>query len=448
MNYKIIIIANIAEVFEDALSKVTPRQEKIRKIQIEHNLCDRTLLWEGDDKIIITPFPISSLLFKNNVTALGFRNCLNLSPKKVNIGLSEAIMNDKLLLKKISDIIKDKPGIRISPYAVTPAFINFIEFLKRKNLNFKVEERPYKNSDWTVKFLDSKIGSRLEIGKIKNEDINIPKSIVCRSKNEAISVARWFYNQNISCVVKANFSEGGWGTLMIKNKDNKSWNETLSKINKEFNNDCIWDDGLIIVEEYIKAKRGISSGCPSSELFLSERGPKITYVCDQIVAEAGNFLGITLGKGALDKNIENKINRASILVGRRFWELGYRGFFDIDFVLSKKNRTLYIIETNMRRTGGTHIFDVAKSIFGNDWKNKAFILSQDSFCYGKKLLSERAILEKIKDILFPIDNKKRGVIISIINKWKPTIGFIIIEESSEKALEIYSKMKNLLNVKN
>ncbi|MBN2642640.1 MAG: ATP-grasp domain-containing protein, partial [Victivallales bacterium] len=424
MIYKTIIIANIAEAFEDVLRRVKPEKEKTRKIQIEHNLCDRTLLWEGDDKIVITPFPISSLLFGNNMKALGFKNCLNLFPSKIDISLSDAIIRDKALLKKISDIIEDNPGIRISPYAITPPIIDLTEIFKNKSLKFVVEERPYKNSDWTMQFLDSKIGSRLEIDKIKDKNINTPRSIVCRNKREATAVVKWFYNKGLSCVAKANFGEGGWGTLMVKINEYKSWNKVLSDVTKEFDRDCIWDDGLILVEEYIETKKGISSGCPSSELFLSDKGPKITYLCDQIVTEAGNFLGITLGKGALSKNIEDKIKKSSIFVGRRFWELGYRGFFDIDFVLSEKDGTPYIIETNTRRTGGTHIFDVARSVFGKGWKNRTFILSQDSFSYGRKILSEEAIFKKLESILFPIDNKKRGVIISIINKWKPTLGFI------------------------
>jgi hypothetical protein len=102
----------------------------------------------------------------------------------------------------------------------------------------------------------------------------------------------------------------------------------------------------------------------------------------------------------------------------------------------------------LRNTGGTHIFDTANAVFGNNWKNKTFILSQDSFCYGKKLLSEKVIFERLKDILFPIDNKNKGVVISIINKWKPTLGFIIVDESLKETLKIYSSMRELLNVKN
>ncbi|KKT26782.1 MAG: hypothetical protein UW11_C0006G0048 [Parcubacteria group bacterium GW2011_GWA2_43_9b] len=447
MNYKTIIIANIAEAFEDALMRVKSQKERTKKVQIEHNLCDRTLLWEGDNKIVITPFAISPLLFEHNIKALGFKNCLNLFPKDVNINLSDAIIEDKSLMKRLMSIIKDNPGIRISPYAVTQSFIDLTECFKKENLDFVVEERLYKNSDWTVQFLDSKIGSRVEIDKIKDKNINTPKSVICRNKKEAIDVAEWFYKNNTSCVVKANFGEGGWGTLIFRKEKYKSWSEVLVKIEKEFRSDSIWDDGIIIVEEYITAERGISSGCPSSELFLSSKGPKITYLCDQVVTEAGNFLGVALGKDALNEKVKDKINKASTLVGKRFWELGYRGFFDIDFVLAKKNKIPYIIETNMRRTGGTHVYDSVKAIFGEDWERKCFCISDNQFTYGKNILSVDKILYKLNDVLYPINNKKRGVMLTLINKWKPAFGFVVIGVNKKDAILLYNKMLNKWSAK-
>ena len=56
--------------------------------------------------------------------------------------------------------------------------------------------------------------------------------------------------------------------------------------------------------------------------------------------------------------------------------------------------------------------------------------------------------EKMKEILFPINKDKKGVIMSIINKWQPTFGFIIIEKSSDAAAKIHSKIKNIWNIKN
>lgn len=447
MKYKTIIIANIAEAFEEVLEGIKNPEERRMRIMSEHNLCDRTLLWEGDNKIIITPFPIPPLLLEKNKEVLNFKNCLNIFPKNADINLSEAIIEDVVVLRKLITIIKDNPGINISPYAVTPSFISLICYLKHQNLDFAVKERPAEGSDWTVQYLDSKIGSRTEIDKIKSKNINTPQSVICRNKSEAVFAAKWFYIKGFSCVIKANFGEGGWGIIMIKMGEYKSWKDVLAKINTEFLTDSIWDNSLILVEEYIPVKSGVFGGCPSSELLL-KKGYQVTYICDQIVTKDGKFLGITLGKNSLDDKIKNKIRKVSMLVGEKFWKMGYRGFFDIDFVLSGKNQTPYIIETNMRRTGGTHIFDTAKSIFGENWDKKTFIISQDSFYYGKKILLEKVIFEKMKEILFPINKDKKGVIISIINKWQPTFGFIIMEKSSDAAVKMHSKIKNIWNIKN
>jgi hypothetical protein len=149
----------------------------------------------------------------------------------------------------------------------------------------------------------------------------------------------------------------------------------------------------------------------------------------------------------LDNQTRSELRRISLEIGKRFWKLGYRGFFDIDFVLSNNNIP-YIIETNMRRTGGTHVYDVAKTLFGDNWEKNCFIVSQDNFCYGKKKLSEKQIIDKMKEIMYPIRGEKEGIIISIINKWKPTFGFIIASESNKKALDIYKEMKNIWAIKN
>lgn len=192
--------------------------------------------------------------------------------------------------------------------------------------------------------------------------------------DDVIQVVSWFFEKNKSCALKSNFGESGWRTLFIKYDDFENEKEAIDYIKKEFKRDSIWDSNLILVEEYIKPNHNNSSGSPSSELFLSSKGVEITYVCDQILGADGDFLGVAIGKSVLNEEIIKEIKTISITIGKRFWNLGYRGFFDIDFILSDNN-TLYIIETNMRRTGGTHVYDVANSIYGKNWEKNCFIIS-------------------------------------------------------------------------
>lgn len=446
MRIATIIISNIAEAFEATINKIENPKQKAERIIIEHNLCDRTLLWEGDNKIIITPFPISKEIFKSNKTALGFENVHNLYPFKVDIGLSDAIKQDKALLRNLCNIIRNNPGVRISPYCITEKFITLIEYFKSKKLKFDVLEMPAEESEWLGSYLDSKVGSRVEISKIKGLQLNVPETIICKNQEEVIDVASWFYANKRSCVLKSNFGESGWGTLFVKKEYFKNKKEIAEYIKNEFKIDSIWKNELILVEEYIIPSKKTSSGSPSVELFLSDEGVEITYLCDQVLGSKGDFLGVALGNNLLDNKTANKLKKISLQIGERFWELGYRGFFDIDFILSEDNNP-FVIETNMRRTGGTHVYDVAKRIFGKEWEKNCFIVSQDNFCYERKKISEKLIMDKMKELMYPIKGEKKGIIISIINKRKPTFGFIIIGESNKETLDIYSKMLNIWAIK-
>ncbi len=447
MEISTIIIANIAEAFENTINKIRISKQKTDRIIIEHNLCDRALLWEGDNKLVITSFPISEEIFARNKKILGFKNVDNLYPKKIGISLSDAIRQDEILLAALCDIIENNPGVRISPYCITEKFTSLVKYLKGRGLKFSVLETPVEESEWLVSYLDSKVGSRIEIGRIKSIHENVPEGIVSRTQEEAIKVAIWFYENNYSCALKANFGESGWGTIFIKKECFRNKREITEYIEKEFEIYSIWRDELILVEEYIVPSKELSSGSPSSELFLSDRSVKITYLCDQVLGNEGDFLGVALGKNLLDDKTINEIRRISLQVGRKFWKLGYRGFFDIDFILSSNNKP-YIIETNMRRTGGTHVYDVAKRLLGRSWEKNGFAMSQDNFCYGKKKLSNRQILDKMKEIMYPIKGKKEGVIISIISKWRPTFGFIVVSESKNKVLNIHNKILNIWKIKN
>ena len=446
MQIKTIIIANIAEAFESIIGEIKFIKQKKERLQTEHSLCDRALLWGEDNKIVITPFIIPEKLLRKNIKLLKFKNVKNISPRKINISLSDAIRLDKKLLSTLCNIIQNNPGVKISPYCVTKKFLALAEYFKIKKLNFVVQERPSNSNDWLISYLDSKVGSRMIINEVKDLNARTPQSLVCRTKDEAIEAVHWFWNNNCPCILKANFGESGWGLIPIKKNLFKNKQEVTKHIKKEFQKDSIWNRDLILVEEYIQQKKLISRS-PSVEVFLSEKSPKVTYICNQILNKKGNFLGVVLGKNSLPTKLKTKLTTTSLEIGKKFWNLGYRGFFDIDFIISRKGSP-YVIETNTRRTGGTHVYDVVKTIFGKDWEQNAFVMSQDNFYYGKNRLDEQKILDKMKKILYPINGRKEGAIISIVSQWQPFYGFIIVGSSQKRVSEIHKKMLNIWKIKN
>ncbi len=439
MNFKAIIIANIAEAFEESIALIQSSSKRDERISIEHGLCDRTLLWEDDDKVVITPFPISEALLQTNTDALSAKNILNIFPKQSGVSLCESIMEDNALMENVFSIIRSNPGIEISPYCVTEKFLLLTCLLKRSGLEFSVSTlSKSENPARLTAYLDSKSGSRTEINKIQNLPAIVPESFVCNTLKDAKKAAIGFFERGISCVVKADKGESGWGLIFVKKEKFLSADGVKQYLSNEFGKDGIWQKNMVLVEEYVESDTD-KAVSPSVELFIGKDRPKITYICDQVLGGKGDFRGIALGKDIFQEDDRGRLEEASIVIGKRFFEIGYQGFFDIDFIISRSGVPV-VIETNMRRTGGTHVYDVARKLFGESWYQKASFLSSDGFQYGKRKLEDSEVLGRMRNILYPIKNKKRGLIVSIIDRNRPVFGFILVGSSKEDVANLYSKM--------
>lgn len=277
----------------------------------------------------------------------------------------------------------------------------------------------------------------------KNKNIKLPLGFICKDINEANQIGQWFLNTQRSCVLKSNFGESGWGLKILKN-DQAGHVKRKIGVDK----DSIWNDTSIIVEEYIQPDVKASGGSPSIEVYVGEDGPKITYICGQTVDNLGSFGGVSLGKDILDKKTTIKLRRLGIIVGREYWKMGYMGYFDIDAVVAKDTKEIYLIETNTRRTGGTHVYDIAKKLFGTRWEQKNFLISNDRFCYGKKIMAPNVIFDKIEDLLYPIDGSRSGIIATFIDERRPVIGFVIVgKDNKTECLKIYEKLIKLFKIK-
>lgn len=449
--FKVILIANTAEAFKKILLEASGNDVGKRRIRHELALSQRAFFWEGDNKVVITPHLIPMELIEHNKEALGFSMILNLAPKEDRVDLCRAILDDHSLWGDIIRIIKENPGIIISPYAVTADFLFLIQALRRESLDFSAPEIPEKKSIWTVEYLDSKSGFRnqlLPLIKKPLSALNIPEGFICNNVAQTIEVGQQFIGQGRSCVIKSNLGESGWGVLICKKEQFKTSGDFENYITTTLEHDTIWKQLPLIVEEFIDPLFSVGGGMPSGEAFISPTGAEFKYACGQEINKKGEFLGITIGDGVLPVKLEKKIRLATEEIGRIFLQLGYRGFFDVDFVLAKNNN-IYAIESNMRRTGGTHVYDLKQWIMKNNIHDKdLYILSHDSLVYSAEIaLSSAKILDKAKDLLYPMNGSSSGIVISLINAVESVIGYMVVGQNKEQVDVIRSAFINTLSRK-
>lgn len=440
------MIANTAEAFAALLKKVAHTPEGTRRIRHELTLSQRAFFWGGDDKCVITPYLIPQALLRHNTQVCGYENVTNLSPAEPNIALSKAVFKDKSLSQEVIAEIQRSPSAKLSPYAFTDDFLWLFRTLARKGVHVGVEGVPVEQSFWTAKYLDSKLGFRIEMLKLmaRHKFLRMPDGFIARNKPEALDIVEWLYTNGRSAVVKVNFGESGWGLWICRAGKYQSSSAATGALKSVMDSDPVWKDDPLIVEEFIETNVSVAGGSPSVELLISDDGSAITYHCGQILNATGEFFGVEIGKGAVPATIKASMEQVGSVVGERYHALGYRGYCDIDFVVGKDG-DLYAVETNPRRTGGTHVYDLAKHLFGESWEDRAYLISHDSFRYGNQLLKAESILERTKSLLYPIRGKGSGIIITSLNAWDPVMGYVVIGADPKEGRRLQQKFLSLFN---
>ena len=440
---KTIIFANTAEAFKDQLLESGNTDEGQARIRHELALSQRAFFWEKDHKVVVTPYGIPEALINHNSQVLGFQDVINVSPRELSLDLSAQVQGDIKLWTELVQLLRDNPGSKLSPYAYTPGFIQIINRLRGENVNFQVSEEPTDPN--IASFLDSKAGFRqimIELS-VLHPEVKIPAGQICSTRSEAIDFVQSLFAQGKAGVIKANMGESGWGTIFLKPEDFSDVAELNSHIDRVLDGDNIWRGGLLIAEEYIHPDLSVSGGSPSTELYVDNQGHRITYSCEQVVSPSGEFLGVGVGAGSVKPEFLTTLETAANIVGQRYYDLGYRGFFDMDFVISTDG-TPYAVETNTRRTGGTNVYDIARAVFGEQQSLWGYLLSQDSLRYGDQAVNAEELLARSQKLLYPMNGSKRGVIITLINTSDPVLGYVAIGDDKAEVLRLQKQIKRSL----
>lgn len=450
MPYKTIFIANLAEIARP-LTQFMSSPRRRYEIEEDRALCDRFVFSGGDDRILITPYPLDKNFLLDSLKLLKFKNVVNLSPRSVGESLCESILKDNQLLKDIVSTIRANRGIRLISYAATPEFLELIKYLKKRGLEFETPEVPAEN-DWTTAFFDSKSGFRQTVGRLGRNFPPMPEGFICVDPAEVVGVSNRLIGQSKDIVLKANRGLAGAGLKIVRRSKTPS-TDIINYIKNLVQGEPWFRKGTTVVEEFIESEISVGGGAPNVELRISEKGVEVLYVCGMRVSHEGVFRGVELGLGALPKKIETAIVKAAKTFGQYLGRFGYRGYFEIDFVyghvipLGGKRDRLYALEANLRRTGGTHVFELGQRLLGRNFV-KNYYLTANNMNPAKKFKGQgySQVKAVVRDLFYPINGQKEGVIITITSLLKRAdLGYVVIGPDRQRAYRIEQNFLKLLN---
>lgn len=424
-----LIIANTAEAFAPLIGKYRLPEDRTRRVTAEHRLGDRALLWGGDGKVVVTSFraPILGNLIASGV----YGDIVNLSPARPSPSLCEDILVDAELFQSVCRAIGSRRTELLS-YVASETLYRLIDRLRAAGARLSLVETPAREAAEVGRMFDTKAGFRVmcQPWAASCPAIRLPDGRVCATPAEAADAAWAFLATGRRCVCKANRGESGIGLLWLSPGAERSAGAIA---------DCIEADPAfagdpIVVEAAIEAGGRLQGyDSPSVEVYVSPAGRvEITYCCVQLFDGIGAFDGVLIDQNLLPAALSSELGTATAFVGARLAELGYVGYFDVDFVVDR-SFTPFMVEANCRRTGGTHAHDLAQHLFGPGYQQQTAVLSRNAVRLTRGTRRVNEMLHATADTLLEWPDRKEGVVPSVVSGLAAgTIGYVVMARSLER----------------
>lgn len=426
--------------------------KKLQKWEINENanLTDKDLfsMAEEFEFTFITPKPLDPFFVEYYQKLCQVRDLEILVPENHTGLLCRDTLNDKKVMRRLWKLGREYQRLNITAYSTTSYFLNLVEKLRSKGVVVRTSEAPGQASTWTVDFYGSKSGIRqlTQINGAIRADLKMPDGVVSSGVIDTAGIAANKYIKEGGVVIKTNKGHSGAGVLIFREGDlPKTFDECEKKIAQILRRNAYWERFPIVVESLVSPDSRIGGGFPNAEFFIRQDGEvEFLYFCGMRIDQNGVFGGVEIGEGVLPKRVASRVTDIGYLIGEQFSHDGYRGYYDVDFIAAKGG-TVFVSESNVRVTGGTHVYEAGKELVGRGFTKKGFVLSNNMYPMPTKKVFSFAKLHKLMaPILFSRKSKEGLVICSSNLLADGYLSYIIFGKNKKRAEALETEMKKLL----
>lgn len=445
-----VFISNISEDVWPFIQLID--DDKKRAFEIDENayLSDRDLysVSKIPDAYFITPYPIDPDFFNYQTKLTQAKNITVLVPQHHSGELSLDCITDKKLFKQLVELGHSNSHLTLLSYSASQQFYTLIASLKKHGVTVHTPYAPAFENSWTVNFLGSKTGFRQIIQKYRhlNPNLIMADGMICDGYEQIAQVATYKYLAENSVVIKTNKGHSGAGVLIYAPDElPHQYQECHDQIMATLKKDSYWDLFPVVIESYVKPDFSLGGGFPNVECRVRESGSvEILYDCGMRMSDQGVFQGVEIQEKVLPKKVHTVFTQLGQFIGRIYSKLGYRGYFDIDFIAGTDHK-LYITESNVRQTGGTYAYEATRRLMGLHFMDECYSASNSGFPLQTK---RQVTFKELKTLLEPVlfnKKTKEGIVLTTANKLRQhQVGYIVFGKNKNRANRIEEEMKELL----
>lgn len=403
-----------------AMSVVTPRKIWLAR--------------EGD--VIVTPRPFEEPHKRYACSILGIDpdKVVTLSPGgEYPVSLPREVLRGELF-GQLRRLIDERPGIDILPFALDRPTLELVEELGVP-LHW-YSELPGPRLREALYDLNTKSGFRRAAESL---GLRVVPGARCEGVEELAAAVEELLPLTGGVVVKPDRSSNGFGHIILR-RDELGGQDLRAALSERVAAALTPQQPRVFTVEALMKFVNV----PSVELVVEDAGAAVLYVCDMRTVN-NMFTGMVTPPIDLPPRAEEELLRAGRVFGDYVHGLGFRGICDVDAGVTEDG-TLYVGETNFRRTGGTYLDTLLKRLVGENylethvwWADGRVGQNGQDFAGGLSALRESGLAYDA--------DKREGVIltantVAIDRKWR----YLIIAPTHERAAGYESRLEELFRL--
>ena len=398
--------------------------------------------------IFVLPKNVSPEFLAYYTSVFSKKDIRILVPKTHSGVICEDMLKDEELIGELVKAANGQKRLVLKSYTASQQFLDLVRTLRERGLTIFTPETPEEEDAWTVNFYGSKSGIRqlAQQSRAAEPDLMMPEGIVISGILDASRIAANKYIKEHGVVIKTNKGHSGAGVLIIRDgelpMDYAACQKAILAMLKK---DAYWDLFPIIIESFLSVNKTIGGGFPNVEFKILKNGHvEFLYYCGMRIDANGVFQGVEIQNEVISDQVSARMVDTGFFIGEKYRAAGYRGYFDVDFVAAK-NGQLYVTESNVRRTGGSHVYHIAEELLGKDFMYLTYILSNNAYKLPENHQYTFVEMTKfLQPILFSKTTKEGIVLISENLLSYHEFGYVIFGATERRANEIESQMVELL----
>lgn len=447
----VIYISNMSEDVWAFISSMSSSYERESEIQENTRLSEHDLFnfFGYDDCLMILPRSPDPLFYQYFIQMSKNQN-FTVMQTKIHTGeINKDILNDAEIMDEIKRIALSYAKVKLISYTSSQQFIKLSSNLQNKYNNIVLSEAPSEANSWIVDFYGSKSGIRQLSQQFNADepDFKMADGLISVGIENTAKIAANLYIKNGGIVIKTNKGHSGAGILIYKPDElPPSYDRCEKLIYQSLTKEKYWQEFPIILEKYIEPNNQIGWSYPNIEFKIHQNGRiEMLYYCTCRITDKGIFKGIEIHEKVLPDKISAQLIDTGFFIGEQFSRQGYKGYFDVDFITAKNNN-LFVTESNIRRTGGTHVYYLAKALYGDNFMHDIYSLSNNLYdIKPKKSISSEQLFSLLEPVMFNKRKMEGCVITGTSLLAQKAFGYVIFGRTALRARKIEEEMERLLS---